>query len=280
MNKPNKLLSFFAKPPFVAGHIRRVSSILRGEQIAAHMQNARLNPTSGYENDICIYVKPHVKPGHDFNFEGRPYLDMVDGWGLQHLLDKHPEVPAIVFSDIDVQTMSGLVKNKIVCIPHQHINFERDYGSMGRDGIRNVGIIGSPVAFQMVPDEIRHGLANRNIQLVENSNMFPRMSVVGFYKRMDVMLVWRPYNEYRPGLYNPFKIVNASAFGIPSIALDEPAFKEMEGCYLPVKTVDEFFKKLDALRSSPSLYGDMSKICLEKSERYHIDNICKLYNEL
>ena len=42
-------ISFFAKPPFEAkGHMMRVSSIIRGEQIAAYMQNARLNPPSGY----------------------------------------------------------------------------------------------------------------------------------------------------------------------------------------------------------------------------------------
>ncbi len=281
MDESNKKISFFGKPPFVVGHLRRVSTILRGEQIAARMQNARLNPDSGYENDICIYIKPHIKEGHDFNFEGpRPYLDMVDGWGLQHILDKYPEVPAIVFSDMDVETMSKIVKNKIVCIPHQHINFERELGSRGQNGIINVGIIGSPTAIDHIPPEIIQGIADRGINLVFNSEMFPRMSVTHYYKRMDVMMVWRPYNATRPGLYNPFKIVNAACFGIPTIALDEAAFKEMEGCYLPVKTVEEFFDRLDALRESRSMYDDISKLCLEKSERYHIDNICKLYNEL
>lgn len=272
-------ISFFAKPPYMMRHLQRVSTILRAEQMAAHMQNARLNPSSGYENDICIYVKPHIKRDEDYNFEGHPYLDMVDGFELLHTLTKYPELPAIVFSDMDVETMSGLIKNKIVCIPHQHVNFERVHRA--RDGVTTVGVIGSDGAFTYIPDEIRQGIAKRGMSLLEHSVMYPRMSVVKFYQSIDVQIVWRPYQiPYRRGLYNPFKIVNTSAFGVPTIALDEPAFKEMEGCYIPVTTTEEFLEKLDALRTSSSLYNDMVKLCLEKSERYHIENIAKLYQKL
>jgi hypothetical protein len=272
-------ISFFAQPPYINRHLQRVSTILRGEQMAAHMQNARLNPTSGYQDDVCIYVKPHIKRDQEVNFEGHPYLDMVDGFELWHTLNKYPEVPAIVFSDMDMETMSNHVKNKLICIPHQHVNFERVRRE--REGVTRVGMIGSEGAFVHIPDEVRHGLANRGIKLIEHSIMYPRMSVVKFYQNIDVQIVWRPYQlPYRPGLYNPFKIVNTSSFGVPTIALDEPAFKEMEGCYLPVSTAEEFLEKLDALKTSSSLYGDMAKLCLQKSERYHIDNIAKLYQAL
>lgn len=272
-------ISFFAKPPYQLRHLQRVSSILRGEQMAAHMQNARLNPTSGYQDDICVYVKPHIKRGEDYNFEGHPYLDLVDGFGLIHTLNKYPEIPGIVFSDMDIETVSGLTKNKLVCIPHQHVNFER--AQREREGVVNIGIIGSPAAFSFIPNEIRHGIANRKMKLIEHSVMYPRMSVVKFYQSIDVQIVWRPYHlPYKPGLYNPFKIVNTSAFGVPTIALDEPAFAEMKGCYIPVKTPEEFLVELDALRTSKTLYNDISKMCLQKSERYHIENIAKLYQVL
>ncbi len=248
--------------------------------MAAHMQNARLNPLSGYENDVCIYVKPHIKRDYDFHFEGHPYLDMVDGFDLIHALNKYPDVPAIVFSDQDVETVSQYIKNKIICIPHQHVNFERDTREI-RDKIVNVGIIGSEGAFKYVPEEIKSGLADRGMRLHEHFTMFPRSAVTKFYLKMDLMLVWRPYNRpERPGLYNPFKIVNASAFGLPTIALDERAFLEMKGCYFGVENVDQFFERLDALRASPDLYNEVVKTCLRKSERYHIDNIAKLYTDL
>jgi hypothetical protein len=272
-------ISFFAQPPYVIRHLQRVSSILRGEQMAAYMLNARLNPENSYENDVCIYVKPHIKPGNEFNFEGHPYLDLVDGFELHHTLYKYPEIPGIVFSDMDKETMSQIVKNKLICIPHQHVNFERRVREP-KDRIKKIGLIGSGITFSSVPEEVRRGIANRGLELVEHHIMFPRMSVVDFYTKVDAMIVWRSFNfPFKRGLYNPFKIVNASAFGLPTVALDEPAFQEMEGCYLPAKNEEEFFKHLDSLISSRELYMQLYKTCLQKAERYHISNIAKLYTE-
>src|SRR3990167_3672919 len=272
------MINIIAQPPYVLRHLQRVSTIIRGEQIAAYMGNARLNPPDGSKDDVYVYVKPNVKDTQDFVFEGRPYLDILDGFNLRHLLNKHPEVPVIVFSELDVETMSRYVKNKIVLIPHHHVNFEG--GRRERSKVKKVGVIGSLDAFKWIPDEIRQGIAGRGMQLVEHSTFYPRMSVTSFYKQMDVMLVWRPYNRDVPGLYNPFKIVNASAFGIPTIALDEPSFKEMGGCYIPVKTPEEFLTQLDAIRTSSSLYADMSGVCLQKAEKYHISRIAELYQKL
>ena len=95
--------------------------------------------------------------------------------------------------------------------------------------------------------------------------------------KIDVQLVWRPYHKT---LSNPLKLVNASSFGIPTIALDEDAFKEMEGCYLPTDTLYGFLGHLDALRTQPGLYDEYSKRCIAKSEDYHIDTISKLYKNL
>jgi len=234
-------ISIFAQPPYVVKTLRRVSTTIRGEQMAAYMQNARLNPTSGYKDDVCIYVKPHVKRHQDFNFEGHAYLDILDGFDLIHLLKKHEEVPVIVFSDIDAETMSQYVKNRVVVIPHHHVNFEKTIRN--REGITKVGVIGSPGAFPFIPKEIKEGLAKRNIELIEQSVFYPRMSVVHFYAQIDLQIVWRPYMKQHYAqkpftmLANPFKIVNTSAFGIPTIALDEPPFQEMSGCYIPVNSV-------------------------------------------
>lgn len=275
-------ISIFAQPPYVIRHLQRVSTIIRGEQMAAFMQNARLNPSSGYENDVCIYVKPHIKPGGDMDFAGHPYIDILDGFGLIHLAQKHPEIPVIVFSELDVDTIGNYVKNKIILIPHHHVNFERV--KRERNDITKVGIIGSKGAFKFIPTEIRSGLAKRKMEIVEYSDFYPRMSVVHFYTHIDIQLVWRPYNDYSTKPYklfaNPFKIVNTASFGIPTVALDEPPFSEMKGCYIPVHTPDEALAQIDALRSSKTLYNDISKICLEKAERYHIENIAKLYQEL
>ena len=257
-------------------HLQRVSSTIRGEQIAAYMGNARLNPPHGYEKDVCVYVKPHIKPGNDYKFEKHSYIDIHDGFDLRHTLDKYPEVGVIVLSELDVETMSQHVKNKIVLIPHHHVNFER--AKRERTQVTRVGMTGSMDAAKHVPDVIRKGLADRNMELVEFSTFYPRTYVAKFHQTLDIHLQWRPWGRRR--LSCPLKIVNASSFGVPTVALNEPSFKEMDGCYVGVDTVGECLEKIDELVSNKKLYEKMAKTCIKKSEKYHIDNIAKLYQKL
>src|SRR6267142_3781020 len=87
--------------PVKSGHLQRVSSIIRGEQIAEAI-GARFNPKSWYQEDTCIYVKPRVQNGDDFVFEGKKnYVDIVDGHNLGQVLLKHPDVGCIVCSRTD-----------------------------------------------------------------------------------------------------------------------------------------------------------------------------------
>jgi len=275
-------MSFFAKKPnraYSDGHLQRVSSLIRGNQIAEYI-GAKLNPTKGYKNDVCIYVKPHVKPGNDFNFEGRkPYLDICDSPDLYLLARKHPEVPVISASDWNYQLLKRTLPNKIINIPQQHCNFERIKKS--RDGITRVGCIGTVPAFTLLPQGLREKLAERGIELWEFSRFFTRQDIIDFYMNIDIQIIWRPNADYRRDiLMNPLKLENSAAFGIPTIAYDEPTFKEMEGCYIPVHTLDEFLTQLDELASSPSLYAECSERCLKGAEKYHIENIAKLYLDL
>jgi hypothetical protein len=274
-------ISFFAKQPFRVGpdrHLARVSSTVRANQIAEYI-GAKLNPAEGYENDVCIYVKPHVKPGNDFIFEGKPYLDICDAPDLYHLARKHPEVPVIAASDIDYKTLGQELPNRIVKIPQQHCNFERI--KRIRKGITTAGVIGSIYAFQYLPQGLREELAKRGIELIEFSKFSTRQDIIDFYVKIDVQFIWSPYNAPdAPGLYNPLKFENAAAFGIPTIALDKLAWHEMKGCYIPVTTYEEFLKQLDLLRTSKTLYDKISKVCLKKAEKYHIEKIAELYRKL
>lgn len=270
------MINFIAKPPYMMRHLQRVSSIIRGEQIAAYMGNARLNPSDGTEDDTYIYVKPHIKPGNDFEFPKHSWIDIQDGFDLIHTLKKYPEVGVIVFSELDFVKLSTILSNKIALIPHHHCNFDRERRE--RDVIKKVGITGSDQAFPHVPDVIRQGLKDRNIELVEYSIFYPRTSVVKFHKGIDIHMQWRPWMN-RP-LSCPLKITNAASFGVPTIALDEPSYKEVAGAYIPVKTPEEWLEKLDLLIADNALYYAMSKACIEISEKYHIDNISKLYAQL
>lgn len=271
-------ISIFAKNSFRHrdGHLMRVSSIIRADQIATQI-GAKLNPESGYENDVCIYVKPHVPRGYEnkVKFEGKPYLDIIDGWGLGPVLNNYPEVTAIACSRTDYDTLLRMVDNKVVFIPQHHCNFERI--KRARNQITTVGVIGTKPAFVFLPADLKDRLAQRGMNLIEFSEFYTRQDIVDFYQMIDVQIVWRPY---RKKLANPLKIVNGASFGIPTIALDEPYFSELKGYYFPVSNLEDFLARLDDLRASPELYGDYSDRCFRRAEDYHIENVGKMYKNL
>src|SRR3990167_10594947 len=154
--------------PIRAGHIMRVSSLIRGSQIAEYI-GAKFNPESGYENDTCIYVKPMVQKGDDFKFEGKKaYLDMIDGHNLAEVARKHPEVGVITCSRADYDLMSKeLPNNEMVLIPQHHCNFDRVKRT--RTEIKTVGVIGTRGAFPYLPVGLKEELAKRGLELVEFS---------------------------------------------------------------------------------------------------------------
>lgn len=273
---PSRPFKYEGKPPS-RGHLQRISSITRGEQIAEYI-GAKLNPTEGYQQDICIYVKPPYKQGHDFKFEGKKsYLDICDAPEFCDLLKKHPEVSVISTSERTFNTLKGILPNEIVNIPEHHCNFERV--RRNRKQVTRVGCIGSRRAFGYLPKGLKEALAQRGMELIEFSTIFTRQDVVNYYLNIDVQIIWRPYID-DARLINPLKIINASSFGIPTIMYEEKAAEEMDGCYIAVHTLDEFLAELDKLRSDPKLYDEYANTCIEKSEAYHIEKIGQLYKNL
>lgn len=286
------MISIFAKPAFLNtnphspfeskeksykgnGHLQRVSSMIRGDQIANYI-GAKLNPESGYEDDVCIYVKPMVRKGDDFKFEGKKaYLDIIDGHNLGQVALKHPEVGVIVCSEADRDIMSSVIPNEIVLIPQHHCNFERIKRNKIR--VKTIGVIGTKDAFVYLPQGLEQALKNRGIDLLKFSEFFSRQDIIDFYQSIDVQIVWRPYKKL---LSNPLKLINAASFGVPTLALDEPTFKELEGYYSPINDFDDLLYKLDLLMSDERLYSTFSEKCMVKAEEYHIENIAKLYKEL
>lgn len=272
---PGQEFEYNGVPPR-RGHLMRVSSIIRADQIAEQI-GAKLNPRESFESDACIYIKPHVPRGYEtrFKFDGKPYLDVIDGWALGPVLKNHPEVTAIACSRTDYDSLLRAVDNKIIFIPQHHCNFERVKRS--RNEITTVGVIGSRNAFTFIPEGLKDRLAERGMNLIEFSDFYTRQDIVDFYQKIDVQIVWRPY---RKKLANPLKLVNAASFGIPTIALDEPYFHELNGYYFPVRNLENFLAQLDALRASPELYSDYSERGFRRAEEYHIENVGKMYKNL
>ena len=186
-------LSFFARKSYFHEDKQRLmggSALIRAEQIAAHL-GAKLNPVNGYDNDVCIYVKPDMdalaRPVQ--TFPKNSYIDIIDYKEYIDWLRHDPQLSGIVPSQYSYDILKkSRLPNQIVFIPQQHCNFERFMRD--RREIKNVGIIGAPRTFQYSIDEIRNRLTQIGLNLVTNFDFKTREEVVNFYKTIDIQIVW------------------------------------------------------------------------------------------
>jgi len=238
------MISFFAG--------RNGSGEIRGRQMAEYL-GAKLNPKDGYRDDVCIYVKrqpPEDYPPHS-------YLDIVDGEERIGWLKQHPDIGVIASSITGQRYLEEVLKRDVVYIPQHHCNFERERSN----ATFKIGVVGGKAS---MPDAVA------NTFMVTRYACKTRQDVVDSYKKIGIQVVWRGID--RP-LKNPLKIINAASFGIPTIALPEIGYEEMEGYYTRATTIEELW---EALKNS---YPEQDRL-VEKSEEYHIENIAKLYEAL
>lgn len=251
MAKQPIMMSFFCK----SGG----SGQIRGVQMSEYL-GAKLNPTSGFDDDVCIYVK--MEPPEDY--PKNTYLDIIDEPRRVKWLRKHPDVKVIASSLSGYLWLKAILKNKIIFIPQHHCNFNREVSPWNGG---KIGVIGGNGAVQIeLPFEYLHQTEYKT-----------RKDVVDFYKKIDIQVVWRS-QQNRP-LKNPLKIINAMSFGVPTIAHQEVGYQDVRGFYLCVYTADEIVEQLNSLDRGKFMMS-MIENGLEKAEEYHIDNIAKKYLEL
>jgi len=250
------------------------AGIIRGEQVAKHL-GAKLNPKSGYENDVCIYVKC-VPPEH---YPERSYVDVVEDSAGLRWVDKHLEVGVIASSKTIFDYLSQKLDNKIVLIPQHHCNFERIVRT--RKEVKVAGIIGNKACFQHNLDDLADRLANIDMELkiLIKKKFDSREEVVDFYKQIDVQLVWRPESD--GVLRNPLKLVNALSFGIPTFAYPEEDFvAEFNDHFIQTNTIDEMINWVDMFKRVRDFQKIFYDKAIKKAEEYHIDHISKVYLRL
>jgi hypothetical protein len=276
-------LSFFAEKPTKSKHLhhlRRGSSLIRAHQIADFI-DAKVNPKSDFEDDVCIFIKPsYLRKGETYELPGRKrYVDLVDAYQLFGWFLENPEINVIVVSKANLQDCLDIgLKNKIYPIPQQHCNFENILRP--KREILTVGHIGNPDPYLFSNLELLtksfkvYGLEYKDYYLYMDRN-----DVVNFYKGIDIQIVWRPdASAYK--LKNPMRIINAGSFGIPTVAYPEKAFKEIEGYFIPARTLDEMVEKVVQLKENEDMYFEYTQKVLDLSKNYHISEISKLYLDL
>lgn len=252
------------------------SALIRGEQIAKYL-NAKYNPTEGYENDVCIYVKPAMKLDGSprDTFMKNSYIDVIDFKEYIDWLRQMPKVAGIFASEFALNHVKKLdLKNKLIYIPQQHCNFERFVRT--RSEIKNVGIIGGPRAFRLPIDEVRDRLSRIGLNLFIKDDYQSRDDVVNFYKEIDIQIIWDTLYTW---LKNPLKIVNAASFGIPTVGYPHKGYMEVEGFYTKSFTLDELIEQVEKLKN-PENYQAAIAGPLKMAEKYHISKIAEKYLEL
>jgi len=228
------------------------SGVIRGDQIAQKL-GAKINPKKGYENDTCVYVK--LKPPE--TYPKKSYLDIIDGARRIGWLKTHKDMGIIASSLASKEYLKGKLKRNIILIPQHHCNYDNEISQGDK-----VGMVGKMSS--MRNPEIR--------ELFHVYKFKTREDVVNAYKELKIQVIWR--NIYLP-LKNPLKIINAASFGIPTVAYPEYAFKEVEGYYWAVKTVDEMVATVNELKDG----FDRNRL-IKLAKNYHIDKIADMYRTL
>lgn len=241
------------------------------------------NPESGFEDDVCIFVKKRPFAGYPRN----SYVDVVDGVGLIGWLKKHPDVKAIASSRLGYEEMKSKLTQEVVFIPQHHCNYER--AVRADRPVRVVGTVGGVGAIQCDEQELSRLFRRDGLEYVHFLYDNDRKDVARKFMRLDVQVNWRStYIKASRGeestmtkLKNCLKLVNASSFGIPTVSLPEASYMcEHRNDFLVARTVPELVERVKWLRDDLELYNQYALSGIQMAERYHISNISKLYLSL
>jgi len=253
----------------------RGAGLIRGRQMGEYL-GAKLNPTEGYEDDICIYVKskPPDPPPR------RSYIDIVDGPGLVSYLSWNPSVGVITTSLTGKQYLETTLKQKVHFIPENHCNYLRETRTVMEPSV--VGTIGNLKGFDIPIDTVHEELKKHGFEFKFCNLYTCREDVVNFYKTIDIQICWRPHvMGLHALLHNPLKLANACSFGIPTVAWPEANFvEEFFGLFVPATTPERLWESIEELRHNRVLYQFLSENGIAAAEDYHIEHVSKLYDSL
>lgn len=237
---------------------------------------AKYNPMSGYENDVCIYLKPRSLK----NINDNAYVDVSDsGDYLIRELKNRPKLKAITSSLVSYELLKKILKNKVFFIPEHHCNFER--AKRVRNGITAAGIITTPSpANFLLAREMRNKLKKIGVKFITCFYFKNRQDVVDFYKKIDLQLIgcFGYFNDYNP-FRHPTKMINAASYGIPTIANWMLGYKEFEDNYVPVRNMDSLISEVEKMKNK-DYYDKFASKIISASEPYHISNIAEKYKQL
>ena len=260
----------------------QLSAEIRGRQVGEAL-GGRLNPTEGFAEDVCIFVKAYpsnLLRERKIGPAGPTYLDLVDYSPALNWLMKHQSLPLIVSSKSGMAYLGERLSNPMTFIPQHHCNRERLHRPIRH--VQTVGYVGVDHAVTECRDSVTAAVEKMGLRMLWCTDFRHRQDVVDAYQQIDIQFTWRDgMPEKLEWLKNPMKIINAGSFGIPTVTKPEPSFEhECFGRYLSAPTIPEALEKIRMLQSNAVLYDSMAASAKALSESYHLDQILPLYRRL
>ena len=256
------------------------SGEIRGRQMAFAVDGV-VDAPDVYADDVAVFVK-RVPPQAVINHIKRVYVDVDDGYGLIPFLREHPKVYPIAASRVGQKYLQEqLGRDDVLLIPGHHCNFERFVRVTSE--VKTAGFIGYPENLHLGVDELHKALGDIGINFVAKTDAKSREDVCNFYKSIDIQICFRKKSETNPvpELRDPLKLINASSFGIPTVAYPEPSYAdEFDECFLSASSLDVVVNKCLWLKDKGWLYHETAAAALQRAEQYHIDHIAPLFRRL
>ncbi len=273
------MISIYAKNPFLKTsptgvYVNRVSSRIRGEEIAAYM-GAKYNSQERLADDLCIFLKPR---GLESLRDG-DYVDILDEISLIPKLKERPGIKVIAMSQAQYEYLKENLSNEIFLIHHHHINFERFRRT------RNDNLVGGAIGHSQYANDlygkIKDALSGSGIDFVPILSYQTRQDMLDYFKKIDFLVAWN-VDEYRDYPHShPTKIINAASFGVPTLTQPIAGYKEFNGFYIPIQFEDMDSLVEEAVKLKDiSYYQGWSDKVYGEAEKYHISKIAELYRQL
>ncbi len=279
MDKFKQYRKLLDKVLFIGGNPRLASTRIRTIQIAQYLGcdftiNDYLDEKILEGKEIFILNKAFTVDRDMLRKRGIVIVDIIDPVGIPDAVDGY------IFSSYFAQ--KNVILNKPSFVIHQHhMNFSNIPNKLKKNPTE-VYFIGETHWYPeglLPPHKAFLNMNGDNDKETEEN-------IIKKYRESDVLLNFRNLNM-NPDYINRhlvlnggMKVINAMAYGIPSISSNEPVLHEVgEGCTI-FSTFDKCEEDLNILLNDKKLYSSIRKKCLDRAEDFSIENISKKFIEM
>jgi hypothetical protein len=265
-------------------HAEYASSMIRGKQIAERLEcplNEQFDISNPPKHIVFVKTAPmteDLKRLLDAN--ATIWFDCIDSDQALELGVLSDRIKFIAIGETAKRYMQARVMNEVVVIPEHHCNFERrQHRAMQRPFA--FGFVGYRENFCLDTSWLHEQLAKVNCCLKTHfvSKQTTRDAITSFYQMIDAQVVFRVPRivpNMPPEMKNPLKVINAASFGLATVGYPECSYDEFP-LHFAATTPEDLVIQCERLSKTSPFYKTE---LLQKAEKYHLDNIIPIYEEV